>query len=107
MPLCRREVPTEIIPIIINFGAPVRLFDAQDPSRWTDYGSFTTGAYDSHVLVGSRGPSSGLQINMSILGARLFLGRPLRDLRNRAVHLDDVLGGDARRLTMELYDAKT
>jgi AraC-like DNA-binding protein len=105
VPLCRREVPTEIIPVIINFGAPVRLFDAQDPSRWTDYRSFTTGAYDSHVLVGSSGPSGGLQINMSILGARLFLGRPLRDLRNRAVGLDDVLGGEARRLTMELYDA--
>jgi AraC-like DNA-binding protein len=107
VPICRREVPTEIIPVIINFGAPVRLFDSQDPSRWTDYGSFTTGAYDSYVLVGSTGPSGGLQINMSILGARLFLGRPLRDLRNRAVELDDMIGGDAHRLTMELYDAPT
>ena len=85
----------------------MRLFDAQDQSRWTDYGSFTTGVYDSYVLVGSNGPSGGLQINMSILGARLFLGRPLADLRNRAVALDDVFGGDARRLTMELYDAPT
>lgn len=99
--------PTEHIPVIINFGAPVRLFDSHDPSRWTDYGSFTTGVYDSYVLVGSNGPSGGIQINMSILGARLFLGRPLRDLRNRAIELDDVFGGDARRLTMVLYDAPT
>ena len=28
-------------------------------------------------------------------------------LKNRAVELEDVLGGDARRLTMELYDAPT
>ena len=79
----------------------------QDPSRWTDYGSFTTGAYDSYVLVGSTGPSGGIQINLSILGARLFLGRPLRELKNRAVELEDVLGRDARRLIMELYDAPT
>lgn len=106
-PLCRREVPTEDVPVIINFAAPVRLYDLQDPSRWTDYGSFTTGAYDSYVLVGSTGPSGGIQVNLSILGARLFLGRPLRELKNRAIELEDVLGRDARRLIMELYDAPT
>jgi AraC-like DNA-binding protein len=104
-PLVRREPPTDVVPVIINFGAPVRLFDQQDPSRWTDYGSFSTGAYDTYVLVGSTGPSAGLQVNLSILGARLFLARPLRELRNRAVELDDVFGRDARRLVAELYDA--
>ena len=106
-PLVRREPPTEDVPVIINFGAPVRLYDQQDPSRWTDYGSFSTGAYDSYVLVGSTGPSAGLQVNLSILGARLFLGRPLRELLNRAVELEDVFGRDARRLTAELYDASS
>jgi AraC-like DNA-binding protein len=106
-PLVRREPPTEDVPVIINFGAPVRLYDQQDQSRWTDYGSFTTGAYDTFVLVGSTGPSAGLQVNLSILGARLFLGRPLRELRNRAVELEDVFGRDARRLTRELYDARS
>jgi AraC-like DNA-binding protein len=106
-PLCRREPPTEIVPVIINFGAPVRLFDPLDPSRWTDYNSFTTGAFDSYALVGSAGPSGGIQINLSIVGARLFLNRPLGDLRNQAIELEDLLGRDARRLTMELYDAPT
>jgi AraC-like DNA-binding protein len=105
VPICRREVPTDEVPVIINFGAPIRLYDVQDPSRWTDYGSFTTGAFDSYVLVGSTGPSGGLQINLSILGARLFLGQPLKDLRNRAIALEDVFGRDARLLTMELFDA--
>ena len=105
VPICRREVPTEEVPVIINFGAPIRLYDVRDPSRWTDYGSFTTGAYDSYVLVGSTGPSGGLQINLSILGARLFLGQPLKDLRNRAIALEDIFGRDAQLLTMELFDA--
>jgi len=34
-PLCRREVPTEVVPVVINFAAPVRMFDVQDPSRWS------------------------------------------------------------------------
>lgn len=104
-PLCRRELPTEIIPVIINFGSPIRIFERDDLSRWTDVSSFATGAYDTYVLVGSAGPSGGLQINFTILGARLFLNRPLEDLTNRVAPLDDVLGPSARRLIDALHDA--
>jgi AraC-like DNA-binding protein len=105
VPICRREVPTEDVPIIINFGAPFRLYEQGDRSRWTDYRSFTTGAYDSYVLVGSTGASAGLQVNLSILGLRLFLGRPLGEMANRAVELEDVLGPEAGRLTARLFEA--
>jgi AraC-like DNA-binding protein len=106
-PICRRELPTEVAPVMINFGAPVRIFDPADERRWTDYGSFATGAYDSHVLVGSTGPSAGIQINFTIMGARLFLARPLGDLTNRVIALDDLVGPLAGRLTAALYDAPT
>jgi AraC-like DNA-binding protein len=106
-PLSRRELPTEIIPLIINFGAPVRIFDANNSARWTDFGSFTTGPFDSFVVVGSAGPSGGMQINLTILGARLFLGQPLHALVNRVVSLEDVFGRAGTRLVTELYDAPT
>jgi hypothetical protein len=48
-PLCRREPPTEMVPVIINFGAPFRLFDQADPSRWTRPAASRPVAYDSYV----------------------------------------------------------
>src|SRR4030095_13384133 len=107
-PLCRRELPTEIIPVIINFGAPVRIFERDDFTRWTDYSSFTTGAYDSSVLLGSAGPSGGVEINFTMLGARLCFDRPLTDLTNRVVPLDDVLGpAISRGMVGELHAASS
>jgi hypothetical protein len=106
-PLLRRELPTDEVPVIISFGAPIRVYDAGDSSRFRDLGSFATGAYDAYVRVLSSGPSGGIQINFTILGARLFLARPLSDLRNQSVSLDCVLGAAAPRLESELYDAPT
>jgi AraC-like DNA-binding protein len=107
VPLCRRELPTEIAPLIINFGPPFRIFDSENPARWTDHRSFVAGASDRYVLVGSTGAYSCMQVNFTILGMRLFLGRPLRDFANQVVSLDDVFGGEAMRLTMQLYEAPT
>jgi AraC-like DNA-binding protein len=108
MPLCRREPPTEIVPLIINFGAPVRIFDAAAPTRWTDFDSFITGSFDTYALVGSSGPSGGVQVNFTILGARVFLNRPLAELTNLVVSLEDAIGPAAsRRLIGQLHEAPT
>src|SRR5262249_55772589 len=104
-PLMRRELPTEVIPLIISFGPPVRVFDAGESDRYSDLYSFSTGAYDTFVRVLSSGPSGGLQINFTILGARLFLGRPLGELRNQSIALDDLVGPFAREFAGRLRDA--
>jgi AraC-like DNA-binding protein len=106
-PLYRRELPTAEVPLIINFSAPIRLFDVADRTRSTELGSFATGAYDSHVIVEANGSQGGIQIDFTILGMRLFLGRPLADLTNRGIALEDILGSSGRRVTMELHDAPT
>jgi AraC-like DNA-binding protein len=104
-PLYRRELPTVEVPLIISFGDPIRLFDVVDRSRSTELGSFATGAYDAHVVVEANGSQGGIQVDFTILAMRLFLGRPLAELTNRGVALEDILGPSARRLTMELHDA--
>jgi AraC-like DNA-binding protein len=104
-PLVRRELPTEIAPVIINFGAPFRMIDRLQPSAAIEVRSFATGAFDTYVLVGSTGSYSCLQINFTILGARLFLRQPLNTLTNLVVPLDAMLGTVARELEARLYDA--
>jgi AraC-like DNA-binding protein len=106
-PLYRRELPTSEVPLIISFDDPIRLFDVADRTRSTVLGSFATGAYDSHVIVEAIGSQGGIQVDFTILGMRLFLGRPLADLTNRGVALEDIFGSAARRVTAELQDAPT
>lgn len=103
--LCRRELPTEIAPVVFNFGAPFRIFDSAEPTQFSEHRSFATGAFDHYVLVGSTGAYECVQINFTILGARRFLARPLIELTNQVIPLDDVLGADAARLTMALQEA--
>src|ERR1044072_8551506 len=82
-PLYRRELPRAEVPVIISFGAPIRLFAAANRDQSRELGSFATGAYDAHVVVEANGSQGGIQIDFTILGMRLFLGRPPADLTDR------------------------
>lgn len=106
-PIVRREMPTEYAPLMFSFGAPIRLYDVNDRARYADVGSFITGAYDTTQLVGSAGTSGAVQVNLTLLGIRRIVGRPLADLRNRAVSLDDVLGPSASELSERIAEARS
>ena len=104
----RREVPGLDIPIIINFGAPFRLVTAHGehvPARSAEYRTFVAGLWDASALVESAGPACSMQVNFTPIGARLVLGVPMRDLTNRGVELEEVLGATARTLAAQLSDA--
>lgn len=105
VPLCRRELPTEEVPLIINFGAPFHLFAPGSHRRAAEVRSLVTGAYDTYQIVESRGPSSGVQVNLTLLGMRLLVGRPIEDMTNQAIAPEDVFGAFARDLTERLYEA--
>ena len=107
VPLRRRELPTEEVPLIINFGSPFHLFAPGTTQRQTRLTSFVTGAYDTFQIVESCGSSSGVQVNFTLLGLRLLIGRPIEDLRNQAVAPEEVFGVFVRELTGRLHDAAT
>jgi AraC-like DNA-binding protein len=104
-PLCRRELPSDEAPLIINFGAPFRLFAPGESRREGALTSFVTGAYDTYQLVESFGATSGVQVNFTLLGIRLIVGRPIQDMKNGAFAPEDIFGAFARELTGRLYDA--
>lgn len=104
-PIVRREMPTEYAPLMFSFGAPIRLYEVGDRARYADLGSFITGAYDTSQLVGSAGTSGAVQVNLTLLGIRRIVGRPLADLKNRAVSLDNVFGPSAREMSERIAEA--
>lgn len=101
----RRHLPSGDLPLIINFGARVRL--GHDGSGWTDEQSFGAGLHDTLTLSESAGPNLGVQVDFTAPGARLFYDRPLLDLANRSVALDDLLGPEADALASMLFEAPT
>ena len=105
VPLRRRELPTEDVPLIINFGAPFRLCAPDQSTSGVSLTSFVTGAYDTCQVVESMGASRGVQVNFTLLGLRLLVGRPIEDMKNRAFAPEEIFGAFARELTDRLYEA--
>jgi len=104
-PLCRRELPTEVAPLIINFGDAFQLFTPGTARRASALRSFVTGAYDTYQLVESAGSSGGVQVNFTLLGMRRLVGRPIEDMTNRALAPEDVLGPFAHDLIARVHEA--
>lgn len=104
-PLRRREVPSSAVPLIISFGAPLRLAVPGDPGRSpTTFTSFLAGLHDRSVLTEHTGTQYGVQVDLTPLGAYALLGTPMRELANAAFGLADLLGGPAEKLTVRLAE---
>ena len=102
----RREVPSTVVPIIINFESSLSVSTAGRPEEITEFRfGFTAGLIDSYVDTESSGPAHGVQVDFTPLGARLFFGLPMSELANRNLDLEDVLGAEGRRLVEQLHDA--
>lgn len=101
----RVEPPGPDVPVIILFASPVLSRELGDCAVVRSVGSFVTGLYDRHAIVGSQGRMAGVQVNFSPIGARLLLDQPLEAFANRMVELEDVWGADARRLAARLQEA--
>jgi AraC-like DNA-binding protein len=110
--LVRRETPSGTVTVIFSFGDPIDVAmpgsPEPGPGRVT---SFVAGLHESHALVGNRGRQSGVQLDLTPLGAFRLLGMPMHEIANQVVALDALGDGRIDRtvgdLTERLASART
>jgi AraC-like DNA-binding protein len=101
-PLRRLEAPFGGIVLILSFEERLRLVDAG--GRDELHTSFTAGLSDGPTFTEHGGNQHGLQVDLTPPAARALLGVPLRELTNRVVALENVLGPSAHRLRDRLRE---
>lgn len=101
----RREVPGIIVPIIINLGPALDVSLPGRPGVFARFdGPFVAGLHGAHTVVRTPGEQTGVQVNVSPVGARVLFGMPMSEVANRVVGLEDVLGQDVEVLVDRLRD---
>jgi AraC-like DNA-binding protein len=96
-PLCRREVPSGDITLILSPDSVLRL-----PERHV---SFVAGLSDQDTLVEHSGRQHGVEVRLSPLGAHALFGVPMHELANRVVEVSDLAGPAAAELIERMWDA--
>lgn len=105
-PLRRRELPAPQFVMILEFGPPLRVLDSGREVGGNRYqGGFVAGLDDTFTITEHDGYQAGIQVNLTPLGARALLQRPLHELTHRVVSLPDLLPGQ-RLLADRLASAR-
>jgi AraC-like DNA-binding protein len=104
-PLCRREVPSADVTLILSPSSELKLPDTSDatraPARHT---SFVAALHDRYALVEHGGFQEGVEVRLTPLGAHAMFGLPMHELTNRVIELDELLGGEADALVGRMWE---
>lgn len=100
-PACRyrqHEAASLVVPLIIGFGAPFGIAFGRGPTDDDAVASFASGLSSGHFVIDSHGRADCIQINFTPQGAFRFFGVPMRELVDRLVAPDLLLGQEFVRL---------
>jgi len=98
-PARHRGLPSPYLTLIITLDDPLTVARHPDPAdRPGDYRTLVGGLHTTPALISHPGRQSGVQVQLSPLGARALLGLPAGELAGRDLAADDVLGGVAAEL---------
>jgi AraC-like DNA-binding protein len=104
-PLCRREVPSADVTLILSPSSKLKMPDtsgaAREPVRHT---SFVAALHDRYALVEHGGFQEGVEVRLTPLGAHALFGLPMHELTNRVIELDELLGRDAEELVGRMWE---
>ena len=96
-PLREIRAPFGGLPLIVSFGPRIHVSGLGGVGGGS-FRSFIAGLQESWVFTEFVGESAGMQLNLSPLGAYALLRRPLHEVANRTVALEDLLGPEGGRL---------
>ncbi len=102
----RHELPSGTVPLIVGVDAGIDVYapgrNDRPPRRLN---SFVAGLHESSALTVHDGVWSGVQVDLTPLGARRLMGVPMHEVLNRDVPLRDALGRDGDMLEERVNDA--
>jgi AraC-like DNA-binding protein len=102
----RLEAPGVRAPLIFNLGPPLAVRTSATAGEWDrQQEGFVAGLDDTYALVESSGRQSGVEVNLTPVGAGLVTGVPMRHLRGRVVALDDLFGALGGLVREQLLEA--
>lgn len=106
-PARRRELPGPSVTVILELGAPLRVTESTDATRWARHaGGFVAGLDDGASLTEHDGRSSGIQLSLTPAGARALFGVRLGAITRRVTTLSDILPR-SRALSERLVNASS
>lgn len=98
-PARHRGLPSPFLTLIITLDDPLTVAQHPDPADPPgDYRALVGGLHTTPALITHPGRQSGVQVQLSPLGARALLGLPAGELAGRDLAADDVLGWVAGEL---------
>ena len=102
-PLCRREMPSADITVIISLGPSIDvLAGSKERAGFERHTSFVAGLTDAYAVTQHDGVQHGVEANLTPLGAFQFFGLPMSEVAHRVVGLEDVFGREAELLAERL-----
>lgn len=102
-PLRRRELPSLEVVVVLSFGPSILVSDPERGGAIVRRTSFVAGLHGEHAVTEHDGTQHGLQVNLTPLGASVFLGAPAGEVAGRVVDLEDALGAEATVLLDQLH----
>ena len=104
----RRELPDGAAVLVFNLGKQLRVeHPAGALAAFGEGQGFFSGASTTYAVTETDGAQTGAQIKFSLLGARLFLGRPLDAFGDALVEPSRAFGRDAEELGNRLAEARS
>jgi AraC-like DNA-binding protein len=104
-PLCRLEVPSSDVTLILSPSSELRMPDTSGATREAArHTAFVAGLHDRYSLVEHGGFQEGVEVRLTPLGAHAVFGLPMHELTNRVVELDDLLGSEAEELIGRMWE---